>query len=186
MNGRADWEHMALVGYIARAHGNKGDVIVNSESDFAEERFRPGAVVWTRRGTEVEPVAIEAVRFQQGRPVIHLHGIDSIDAAEALAGAELRIPVGDLVPLEDGRFYRHDLIGCRVETIAGALVGTVADVESDGGSDRLVVNGPRGEVLVPMAAPIIARVDLAAALIVIDPPDGLLELNAPAFRPDRS
>lgn len=177
---RAEWDAMALVGSIARAHGNRGDVIVNPETDFLEERFRPGAILWTWREGRRQAIAIETARVQQGRPVVHLRGVDTMDAADALAGCELRIPVADLVALGEGQYYRHDLVGCRVETAAGALVGTVEHVESDTGNDRLVVRSPRGEVLIPLAAPIVARIDPKAALIVIDPPEGLLDLNEPA------
>ena len=106
MTERAAWDAMALVGYIARAHGNKGDVIVNPETDFLEERFRPGAVLSTWRAGRVEPVVVERVRFQQGRPVIHLKGIDTMDAAEALAKTELRVPLAELAELGDGQYYR--------------------------------------------------------------------------------
>ena len=53
--------------------------------------------------------------------------------AEALAGLELRVPVERLAALPAGTFYRHDLIGCEVETRDGATVGTVTDVEGDVG-----------------------------------------------------
>jgi 16S rRNA processing protein RimM len=175
---RAAWDAMALVGYIARAHGNRGDVIVNPETDFLEERFRPGAVLATWRGGRVEPVVVEQVRFQQGRPIVHLRGVDTMDAAEALANTELRVPMAELTELGEGRYYRHDLIACRVETTDGTLVGQVVHVESDTGNDRLVVKGAGGDVLVPMVAAIVVRIDLAAKTIVIDPPAGLLDLNA--------
>ena len=56
------------------------------------------------------------MRFQQGRPVIGLDGVETMNDAEALAGAELRVPVERLAPLPAGTFYRHDLVGCEVET----------------------------------------------------------------------
>ena len=80
------------------------------------------------------------------------------------------------------------LTGCRVETIDGRLVGQVERVELGTGTPTLVVNGARGEAMVPLAEDIGRRVDVAARLIVIDPPAGLLELNggpppsAPSFR----
>ena len=98
--------------------------------------------------------------------------------AEALAGQELRVPVDRLAPLPGGTFYRHDLIGCRVETPAGELVGTVESVEGTLSGSRLVVSAAsRGEVLIPLVANICIAVDPAAKRIVIDPPEGLLDLN---------
>jgi 16S rRNA processing protein RimM len=168
---------MAVVGRIARAHGIRGQVIVNLETDFPEERFQPGAELFVERGGQVQPVRIAAVRFQRERPVIAIDGIDTMDDAEALAGLELRVPIDRLAKLPEHTYYRHDLIGCRVETVDGREVGAVTAVEGDVGGSRLVIAGARGEVLIPMAADICRTIDPAGKRIVIAPPDGLLELN---------
>jgi 16S rRNA processing protein RimM len=172
------WDDMALVGVVARAHGNRGEVIVNLETDFAEERFRAGEMVFveTREGGGARRIV--RARMHQGRPVIALEGVDTMSDAEALAGLELRVPDDQLTPLPDGAFYRHDLVGCRVVTTDGAAVGPVTAVEGTMEMSRLVVAGPRGEVLIPFVERICVRVDPAAREIVIAPPDGLLELNA--------
>jgi len=76
-----------------------------------------------------------------------------------------------------GTFYRHDLIGCRVETASGQTVGVVEDVEGTVEGSRLVVRGDRGEILIPLVEEICRAVDPAAKRIVVEPPPGLLELN---------
>jgi len=168
---------MAVVGRIARAHGNRGQVIVNPETDFPEERFRPGAELFIARGGTVVALRLAAVRFQHARPVLTIDGVQTMDDAEALAGCELRVPVDRLATLPAHTFYRHDLIGCRVETLDGQAVGTVTAVEGDAGGSRLVVAGTHGEILVPLAFEICRTIDPAGKRIVIAPPDGLLELN---------
>jgi 16S rRNA processing protein RimM len=100
-----------------------------------------------------------------------------VDGATALAGIELRVPREWLAPLPAGTFYRHDLVGCRVETSDGQSIGLVSAVEGDHAGSRLVVDTPRGELLVPLAAEICPTIDPAARRIVIAPPEGLLELN---------
>ena len=169
---------MALVGRIARAHGLRGQVIVNLETDFPEERFQPGAELFVERGSQVEALTITTVRFHRERPVIGLRGIASIEDAAPLAGLELRVPLDTLAALPQGVFYRHDLIGCRVETASGGIVGVVSDVEGTMAGSRLVIDGAGGEILVPLAAEICRQIDPAAKRIVIDPPDGLIDLNA--------
>ena len=77
-----EWDDMVLVGRVARAHGNKGQVIVNPETDFPEERFQPGHELFTLRGGSVQALRVEAVRFQRGRPIVGIEGIGSITAAE--------------------------------------------------------------------------------------------------------
>jgi 16S rRNA processing protein RimM len=171
---------MALVGRIARAHGLKGQVIVNLETDFPEERFQPGAELFVERGGQVEPLTITTVRFHRERPVIGLRGVESIDEATPLAGLELRVPLDALAALPQGAFYRHELIGCRVETTTGGTIGVVSDVEGTMAGSRLVIDGRGGEVLVPLAAEICREIDPVGKRIVIDPPDGLIDLNAKA------
>ena len=168
---------MALVGRIARAHGLKGQVIVNLETDFPEERFQPGAELFVERGGQVEPLTVTTVRFHRERPVIGLRGIESIADAEPLAGLELRVPLVALAAVPQNVFYRHDLIGCRVETTSGGTVGVVSDVEGTMAGSRLVIDGVGGEILIPLAAEICREIEPAAKRIVIDPPDGLIELN---------
>lgn len=164
-----------LVGRVARAHGNRGQVIVNLETDFPGERFRVGEVLLV--GPEGKPRAITEARFHQGRPVIALEGIATMSDAEALAGAELKVPSSAVPPLAPGVFYRHDLIGCEVRDVDGRHVGQVSAVEGDLERSRLVVAAERGEILIPLVEHICIRVDPAARLVVVNPPEGLLELN---------
>jgi len=171
------WDAMAVVGRIARAHGNRGQVIVNLETDFPSQRFRPGAELYVDRGGTVGALRIADVRFQHDRPVIAFEGVGTMGDAEALAGLELRVPAESLMPLPDGTYYHHDLVGCVVETREAQRIGTVRDVESGAGGSRLVVASDRGEILIPMAAEICVAVDVAAKRIVIAAPEGLLELN---------
>jgi 16S rRNA processing protein RimM len=172
-----EWDEMLLVGIVARTHGLKGELILNSETDFPEDRFAVGRTLHARIGTgPVEPLQITAVRFQQGRPIIRVAGFSSIDEAERLAGAVLKVPESEQAPLPEGRYYYHQLIGCQVSTKDGTVVGRVAAVEGTGGASRLVVRGSRAEVLIPLAAEI-CDIDLAAKRIVVTPPEGLLEVN---------
>jgi 16S rRNA processing protein RimM len=169
-------EELLLVGRVARAHGNKGQVIVNPETDFAEDRFVIGMTL--RVGEPGEARKIVAARFHQGRPIIALEGVDTMDDAEALAGADLKVAVSDIPPLPEGTFYRHDLVGCDVQDTRGRSIGTVAAVEGPLEASRLVIHAPHGEVLIPLVAEICVEVDPAARRIRVAAPEGLIELNA--------
>jgi 16S rRNA processing protein RimM len=168
---------MAVVGRIARPHGIRGQVIVNVETDFPEARFQPGVELFINRSAAIDRITLTAVRFQNGRPIVGIAGVDSVDAARDLAGAELRVPSERLVDLPAGTFYRHDLIGCKIETTDGRQLGAVTDVEGPLESSRLVVNSGKDEILIPFAAEICVAVDATGKRIVIAPPEGLLSLN---------
>jgi 16S rRNA processing protein RimM len=173
-----NWDAMAVVGRIARAHGIRGQVLVNLETDFPGERFKPGATMYTERGGALTTLTLTTVRFQNGRPVIGLEGVQTMSEAEQLAGLQLRVPVEQLARLPADTFYHHDLVGCRVVTQDGRDVGTVQGVEGTFDRGRLVVGGATGEILIPLAKEICRTIDVAGKRIVIDPPVGLLDLNA--------
>jgi 16S rRNA processing protein RimM len=177
-----DWLSMVLVGTVARPHGIRGDVVVNPETDFVGERFAVGSVLWTQVGGVVERVTVVRAMLGGRRPIVGFEGASSVTDAERLAGAELRVPETDLAALEPGAFYLHQLAGCRVETIAGAPVGEVVRVEGGTGASVLVVAGDGGEVLIPLAASLCPTIDVERRLIVVDAPEGLLEVNAPSPR----
>ena len=160
------WDDMALVGRIARAHGLRGQVIVNPETDFPVERFQAGSGVFVNRLGVVKAMSITTVRFQHDRPVIGLDGIDDVDAAGTLAGAELRVPVAELSPLPEGAFYQHHLVGCQVITAREWRWAWCARSRATAGGHRLVVAGEGGDVLVPLAAAICTSIDIGAGRIV--------------------
>jgi 16S rRNA processing protein RimM len=168
---------MVLVGRIARPHGIRGQVVVNPETDFVEDRFVPGATMWTRTADGEETLTISAARVQNGRPVVGFDGFSSIEDVERLAGLELRVPEESLQSLGAGVYYQHQLVGCSVRTLQGNRVGDVVRVDAGAGGSLLVVKGERGEVLVPFAQHICVEIDVASRQIVVDPPEGLLELN---------
>jgi len=116
---------------------------------------------------------------RKGGAVLKLKGVNTIGEAEALAGAEILVPDDTLRPLDGGRHYVADLIGCAVSVLDGRPVGIVVDVWDAGGSAVLVVKRPPddAEVLIPLSASICPAIDTAAKSITIDPPDGLLDLN---------
>ena len=176
----AAWDDLVVVARVARPHGRRGEVILNLETDFPEERFKPGNRLLVLRGALTAPLVIRSVWFMRDRPVVGFDGVESIDDAETLAGVELRIPAEELAALPPGMFYHHDLLGCQVETTGGVVVGEVVRVEGSGAASRLVVRTPSGEDLIPLVDEMCPIVDPPARRIVVAAPDGLLGLNETA------
>ena len=175
------WDDLVLVGRIARTQGHRGEVIVNPETDFPETRFAAGAVLHVRREGQSSTMTVTAMRIHQGRPVLRLAGIDTMTEAEALAGLELRVPESELVTLPPGTYYEHELVGSDVVLADGQSIGRVRAVEGGGGGvSRLVIGSGRGEIQVPLVHAICVDIDVARKRIAIDPPEGLLDVNASA------
>lgn len=171
---------MVVVGRIARPHGLRGEVLIQSETDFPEVRFAEGATLYARQGAEVVALEVDRARVHAGRPLIGFRGVDSLDAVERLGHGDLRIPEADLAPLPDGEYYWYQYVGAPVQTEDGTAVGQVVRVDPTGGSGVLVVQRGDEEVQIPLS-PALCPV-LRPDLIVVRPPEGLLDLNTPGPR----
>jgi len=167
---------LVSVGRILRSHDRSGEVklrIFDPENlDLASvERISIG-----KRG-HAEEYRVESVRPCGKDFILKLAGVDSLSRADQLAHLDVMIEESALATLEEGRFYTFELVGCRVITLTGEVIGTVSDVIPAAAGPLLAVDGRRGEVLIPFHESICKEVSLAAKEIRVDPPAGLLELN---------
>lgn len=170
-----------VVGRVAKAHGVTGELVVEVRTDDPDARFVPGAHLRGRApkgGAECRFV-VESVRPHGGRLLVRLDGVADRNAADALRGTVFLVDTADLPPIADpDEFYDHQLEGLAVRTVAGAEVGTVAEVLHTAAGELLSVKTPEGaEVLVPFVTAIVPRVSLSDGLVEIDPPEGLLDLD---------
>lgn len=165
---------------IARPQGRRGEVVAELMTGSAE-RFAALRSVFV--GDPPRPLELERAWAHKGRVVLKFAGVDSIDAAEGLRNLEVMVPAAERAPLEPGRYYVSDLVGCRVVMRRGETqreIGTVTDVELTGGADLLhvaPVEEGKNEILIPLAEEICTEIDPVAKTIVIQPPEDLLELN---------
>lgn len=166
-----------VVGRIAKAHGVHGEVSVEVRTDDVERRFGTDAVLDTEP-PERGPLTILGVRWHSGRLLIRFADVDDRGAAEALRGTLLVVDSATSPANDDPEeFWDHELIGLTAVTATGELLGPVEDVLHPPAEDILAVRRDDGsELLVPFVASIVPSVDLAAGRIVVDPPDGLLDL----------
>jgi 16S rRNA processing protein RimM len=168
-----------LVGIVARAHGIRGEVVVDPTSDVPG-RFAPGTVLSAAIPGAGRLLTVVASRLFQRRWLVRFEGVATRGEAEALHGAELTVPRERVAPLPEGRYYRFQLLGLEARTPGGAPLGRVEDVFSTGANDVLTVRGARGEILIPMLDTVVRSVDLEAGVIVLDPPPGLPGLEETA------
>ena len=179
-SSRAHHAERVTVARILRPHGRRGEVAAEILTDFPERLTRlKAAALWNGRA-EPQRAVIRSCWISQsrgGQAIFHFEGSDSISSAEKLVGLEVQIPLSDRMNLPSGSYYVSDLTGCEVCEIDGATLGRVRDVQFTGGTPLLVVDSPRGELLIPLAQEICVRVDTAARRIEVALPEGLRELN---------
>jgi 16S rRNA processing protein RimM len=151
------------VGRIAKAHGVRGDLLVALTSERTS-RLDPGSRLDTDRG----PLVVVSSSPHQGRWIVRFEGIDDRDTADRWRGVVLKAePMDD--DTDPDALWVHELVGAAVVLTDGTEVGRVAEVEANPASDLLVLDGG---TLVPVAF----VTDHEPGKVVIDPPDGLLDL----------
>ncbi|WP_174183911.1 ribosome maturation factor RimM [Nocardia barduliensis] len=169
-----------VVGRVAKSHGVRGELVVEVRTDEPEARFAPGATLRGRlpRATEVREFTVESVREHSGRLLVFLAGVADRGAADALRGMLFLVDSADLPPSEDpDEFYDHELEGLEVRLTDGTVVGSVRDVLHSAAGELLEVRAAEDgrEILIPFVTAIVPTVSLAEGVIVIDPPEGLLD-----------
>jgi 16S rRNA processing protein RimM len=165
------YDDMITIGVVIKPQGRKGEVLVQPLSD-RPDRFESLRRVFVPGAPQARAVAVTNQWPHKGRVVLKLEGVDSIDEAEKYRGIELRIGEDEVEQLPAGSYYHYQLKGLKVEDPAGRPLGVAADVLVTGGeAPVLVVRGPSGEVLIPMAESFIRQVDLEHGRIVAVNPD---------------
>lgn len=167
---------LVLIARAVKTHGLKGEVVAELLTDFPERFEDLDEVVIISPSGEQKTGSIEDFWFQKDRVVLKLGGYDDVDAAKQLIGYEFAVPESDRVQLEEDEFYDWELEGCTVK-VGDESIGQVRSVMKTGGAEILVVSDESGkETLVPLASDIVLEIDPAAKTIVVDPPEGLLDL----------
>jgi 16S rRNA processing protein RimM len=163
---------------IARTRGNRGEVLADLYTDFPD-RFSQLREVWlvSSQGTQRQRMTLEEAWEHKGRIVLKFAGVDSISSAEPFAGFWVEIPADQAMPLPEGRYFDHDLIGCAVQDLKGNPVGIVSEVLHFAGNSQLVVKNLGRELFIPAVESICVRISIGDKQITVDPPEGLLDLD---------
>jgi 16S rRNA processing protein RimM len=171
-----------LLGEILRPHGVRGEVRLRILTDHPE-RIATLEQVFLGRNTDdakVTAYGVEHMRMQNEYGLLKLKGVNNRDDADTLRGLYAMVDLENAVPLEEGEFYLYQLIGLFVKTDDGQELGTITDVLETGANDVYIVNSPvYGEVLIPVTDETILETDIAAGIVRVKLPDGLLPSEPP-------
>jgi 16S rRNA processing protein RimM len=182
VNATPDWVVIARTG---RTRGLRGELYARGWEgperllSFGQAAFRRPDGTFVDEGREFR--ILEAKPYKDGL-VLRLEGVDSIEAAEPLEHCEMVAPAASRPPPPEGGFHFPDLVGCTVvEQGSGRVVGRVTGWQEFGGPELLEVvpegRGPEAVIWIPLVRTICVEIDPANRRIVIDPPEGLLDLN---------
>ena len=176
-----------IVGRVRKAHGIRGEVVVETITDAPDAIFAPGRRVFAgtsdaRPDASLPPLEVRSARpFKEGFLVV-FDAVGDRNDAERWRDRWLFLAEDELPGPDEGEIYLHDIPGMRVELEDGTLVGTVATLyELPQGLVMDVARARAGEgsreqtVMIPYDERTLVRVDAAARVIVVAPPDGLLD-----------
>jgi 16S rRNA processing protein RimM len=170
-----------VVGRVVKAHGITGEIVVEVRTDDPDARFTSGVTLRGRaKGGAERSFTVESVREHGGRLLVRLTGVADRNAADELRGTVFVVDTADLPAIDDpDEFYDHELEGLRMVCADGTPVGKVSEVLHTAAGELLAVKADADgrEVLVPFVSAIVTSVSREDATIVIDPPDGLLDLS---------
>lgn len=167
-------EYLAI-GRITAPFGIRGEVKVEIHTAWPD-RFAllDQVYVGDAQAQAVYPLELEGSRRHRGQAILKFAAIGDRTAAETLRGQWLFVRAEQAMPLAEGEFYWHEIIG--LEVWAGErYVGHVVEIlETAGGAnDVYVVRGERGELLLPAIRQVIRRIDVAAGRMEVEIPAGL-------------
>lgn len=161
-----------IIGTIVSPWGLQGHVKVNVETDFPQ-RFSSSSQVYIDK----QAMIIDEAAWHKGQAIIKLHGVDTEDEVDRLVGSVIEVHHSQLFSLKKDEYFHFQLLDLEVTTINGDVIGNIKEILSMASTDVYVIKGEGGEILIPATDEIIKSVNLDNGTMVIEPMDGLLDLN---------
>jgi 16S rRNA processing protein RimM len=171
-------DYSAVIGVVLSPHGVGGMVKVFPYTDYPE-RIKDLAKVMLRSESGQSEMPIEQASLYGRFWLIKFKDIDNRDQAAALRAGLLLIPLEQRVKLPEDSYYHDQLIGLQVVDLDQKIIGRVVELITTGGHDLLVVE-EAGKMakrfLIPVVKKFIRQVDCTSGKVVVDLPEGLLDL----------
>lgn len=165
-----------FVGKIVKKYSFKGELLIKLDTD-EPEMFEDMDSVFIDLRNNLVPFFIESSQLHKSELLrIKFEDVDSEQDADALLKSDLYLPLEFLPKLDDDKFYFHEIIGFTVEDVNFGKVGIVKSVNDSTAQALFEIDRDGIEILIPMNDAFIKKVDKKKKLIIVDTPEGLIEL----------
>jgi 16S rRNA processing protein RimM len=165
------------VGKVVNTHGVRGEIRVISSTDFADERFSVGSVLYLEHKDFKDKIKLTVASHRQHKnfDLLTFEGYPNINDVIAFKGGILQITEAQLSELDDEEYYYHEIVGCNVVTEEGEALGKIKEILATGANDVWVVQRKNGgkDLLIPYIEQVVKDVDINEKKIVIHLMDGL-------------
>lgn len=165
-------EDLFTIGVITGPHGRFGKLKVHPMTDYPH-RFLELKEVYLELNKRRALFAVVEASLHKSYVLIELKGIHNRDKAKEFKNFYLKIPEEDLVPLPEGHYFFHEILGLSVLTLSGEKLGVIKDIIKTGSNDVYVVEGER-EILIPAIKKVVKEIDLEKGIIRVHLLEGLL------------
>lgn len=164
------------VGKIVNTHGVRGEVRVISSTDFPEERYAKGNLLYIENApNQMLEVTISSHRLHKNFHLLTFEGYNDINEVEGFKGKMLKISENQLDALQEDEFYYHEIIDCEVYSDEGEKLGIIKEILSPGANDVWVVKRPgEKDLLLPYIEEVVKDVDVKNKKVIVHVMEGLL------------
>jgi 16S rRNA processing protein RimM len=171
-----DKKDFYFLGKITKTSGYKGSLVFFFDVDDID-RYTDLEAVFININDELVPFAIKNISFKSAKSaIVQLEDVTDEDAASALIGFELYLPISFLPPLDGKNFYYHEVIGFKVIDENIGELGSVKEILDQSSQAILVIGQNEKEILVPITDDIIQSVDRKNKIIRVITPTGLVDI----------
>jgi len=170
-------DNLVLAGKVIRPHGLGGLLRIRSYALSEEMFLRSGGVFLELRSGETHKHQVLSVVRHKSVYLMKLEGLDSLETADRYKGASIFVNKDALVREDDEEYFWHEIIGLKVYLETGRFIGIISHILPTRGNDIYVIQGEKGEVLIPAIHEVVKKIDLDHNRMIVSEMEGLFDLN---------
>ena len=163
------------LGYVIKPHGLNGDVSIFIDADNPQDYGKLESV-FIQLDNQLIPFFITKIKLSGNKAIMSLEESNNIDSASQLKGAGLYLPLTSLPRLDKNQFYFHEIIGFTVQDKNFGEVGIIKSINDSTAQSLFEIDRNGIEILIPMNDEFILKVDRANKTILVETPEGLIDL----------
>lgn len=165
------------LGRVTKKYSFKGEVIIKLDTD-EPEIYENLEAVFLEMGKDLLPFFIEKSSFQRGSELrVRFEDVKTEQDADAILKKEVYLPLELLPKLSGEKFYFHEVIGFSLVDVNHGTIGTIESINDSTAQALFVVSDGEDEILVPMVDDFVKKIDRKRREVLVETPDGLIEMN---------
>jgi len=169
-------EDCFYLGKIVKKYSFKGEVLVKLDTDEPELYENLDAIFLELRNNLV-PFFVESSQLHKSELLrVKFEDVDEEADADAIMKSGLYLPLNLLPKLEGNTFYFHEVIGFTIEDESFGKVGVIKAVNDSTAQSLFEIDRDGVEILIPMNDEFIIKVDRENKIIIVNTPEGLIDL----------